>query len=79
MVPSCKDTWKKVDARVSTIQREMVILFPMPACLYRFDFAFEPVDLDQKDIVSKMGIKKAMRSVLKHHSKTVAWMSSVTK
>eukprot|EP00957_Ditylum_brightwellii_P140131 10678251-Ditylum_brightwellii.AAC.1 len=33
LVPSGKDTWKKVGARVATSQKELVILFPMPACL----------------------------------------------
>jgi hypothetical protein len=79
LVPSGKDTWKKVDARVSTSQRELVISFPMPACLSRSDFAFEPVALEQKDLVEEMGSEKAVKSVLKRHTKTVARMSSVSK
>eukprot|EP00957_Ditylum_brightwellii_P140505 10704872-Ditylum_brightwellii.AAC.1 len=51
----------------------------MPACLSRSDFAFEPVGLEQKDLVAKMGSKKAVKSVLKQHIKTVARMSSISK
>eukprot|EP00957_Ditylum_brightwellii_P118169 9013040-Ditylum_brightwellii.AAC.1 len=50
MAPSSRDTWKKLDARVSTSQRELVILLPMPSCLLRSDFAFEPVILEQKGL-----------------------------
>eukprot|EP00957_Ditylum_brightwellii_P210170 15364637-Ditylum_brightwellii.AAC.1 len=79
LVPSGKDAWKKVDARVATSQMELVILFPMLACLSRSDFAFEPVALEQKDLVAEMSSKKAVNSVLKRHIKTVVRMSSVSK
>eukprot|EP00957_Ditylum_brightwellii_P174138 13258363-Ditylum_brightwellii.AAC.1 len=51
----------------------------MPACLSRSDFAFRPVALEQKDLVSEMGNEKAVRSVLKQHTKAVLQMSYVAK
>eukprot|EP00957_Ditylum_brightwellii_P175361 13349437-Ditylum_brightwellii.AAC.1 len=79
LVTSGKDTWKKVDARVATSQRELFVSFPMPDCLSRSDFPFVPVTLEQKDLAAEMGSKKAVKSVLKQHTKTVAQMSSVSK
>jgi len=67
---SGQDGYKKVFVRVSQSKKELIFSFPMSENIMRSDFAFETFLIDHRQLSEQD--KRALKIVLKHHSKTAA-------